>query len=171
MNIKLLLPAPCKNSKTALQKRGFSTFQSDTYVTAKFAINKCSNLIKQLLIFNTLRYTSIALWPFLEINKVISPMFCSESLPNLKTDVVKLFILFSVKDPKQKHVKITKYMMDFDLFICIFLKLNSILFWNNKKPKKFKILKWSLSNTPSILGVNSSNVSLSILIRVSDRVM
>ena len=56
MNIKLLLPSPCKNSKTALQKRGFSTFQSDTYVKAKFAINKCSNLIKQLLVFNTLCY-------------------------------------------------------------------------------------------------------------------
>ena len=129
MNIKLLLlPAPCKNSKTALQKRGFSTFQSDTYVTAKFAINKCSNLIKQSLIFNTLCYTSIALWPFLEINKVISPVFCLESLPNLKTDGDKLLILFSVMGPKQKYVKITKYVMCLDSFICIFLKLNSILF-------------------------------------------
>ena len=132
MNIKLLLlllPAPCKNSKTALQKRGFFTFQSDTYVTAKFAINKCSNLINNCW-FSILYaiHTSIALWPFLEINKVISPVFCLESLPNLKTDGDKLLILFSVMGPKQKYVKITKYVMCLDSFICIFLKLNSILF-------------------------------------------
>ena len=44
--------------KQLYKKRGFSTFQSDTYVT-KFAINKCSNLIKQLLIFNTLYYSLV----------------------------------------------------------------------------------------------------------------
>ena len=64
--------------------------------------------------------------PFLEINKVISVVFYLESLPNLKADVVKLLILFSVMGPKQKYVKITKYVMVLDLFICI--ELNSILF-------------------------------------------